>query len=359
MQFNSYIWDLYKQSEQGKEVIESFNPDNIDLFFESDEAIDFLIQIIGKNNIIEFLEKNKNKEWLNILLLNIKDILRKKINSIDDAYQFFHDITENGINIFGNYNLFDEGWDIDAIFGQISELSTILYLTLPEFFIPYNFICEYNVLMSVFELFGIQQPAIPRRKDIAGRTTIYMEICKILYEFRTIHNLSPQELCAFLYDFAPSCLEENRDELPQATRVWFCGGGKNNNGDFEHLDDADDDEETFWQGNIDTRRGDIVVMYCLSPRSYIHSIWRATTDGFVDPLFYYYQMINIGKHIKTVHISQKELKQNIIFSMNPLVRSNMQGINGFGIKYEEYEELLRMMEEKGRTQACCRELKKQ
>lgn len=68
--------------------------------------------------------------------------------------------------------------------------------------------------------------------------------------------------------------------MPQPKKAFFVGDGINNNGDFEYLDKANDNTVYNWQGNPDTQPGDIIVMYCLSPRSYIHSIWRAVTEIF-------------------------------------------------------------------------------
>jgi hypothetical protein len=163
-----------------------------------------------------------------------------------------------------------------------------------------------------------------------------------------LNNFTPFELCAFLYSFAQNYIEQKESKnLPKPTKVWFVGGGKNNNGDFDYLDNANKNTLESWQGNVDTRRGDIIVMYCLSPRSYIHSVWRANSDGFNNPFFYFYNTIYISNPIKTVHISQQELKENALFLKNPLIKKNMQGINGYGITNEEYLELLKMMEAKG------------
>lgn len=81
--------------------------------------------------------------------------------------------------------------------------------------------------------------------------------------------------------------------LPQPTQVWWIGGNKVG-GDFKFVDQLSQDVIGFWQGNLDTKRGDILVMYCLAPRSYIHSIWQATADGIGDPFFHYYSSIYIG-----------------------------------------------------------------
>jgi hypothetical protein len=169
-----------------------------------------------------------------------------------------------------------------------------------------------------------------------------------LYEFRKNHNFSPAELCAFLYSFAPNFISlETENELPRPMKVWIVGGGINNNGDPEFLDSAKDDTISNWQGNVDTRRGDIVLVYCLAPRSSIHSVWRAKTDGFIDPFMYFYSQIWLCNLIKTVPVTYEDLRNDPLLSQHSLVRSSMQGLNGRRFNFREYEAILQIMERKG------------
>jgi hypothetical protein len=50
-----------------------------------------------------------------------------------------------------------------------------------------------------------------------------------------------------------------------------------------------------------------------------------------------------------VLITRKELENNKIWSDNPLIRKNLQGINGYPIQYIEYLELLSMLKSKGQN----------
>jgi hypothetical protein len=88
-------------------------------------------------------------------------------------------------------------------------------------------------------------------------------------------------------------------------------------------------------------------MYCLSPRSYIHSIWRATRDGIADPFFHYYSNIYIGHGQKVPAITIHELKADEHFSHNPLVRKNLQGINGYPLTSDDYLRLQELFSKKG------------
>jgi hypothetical protein len=116
-----------------------------------------------------------------------------------------------------------------------------------------------------------------------------------------------------------------------------------------NLDKANDNTVYNWQGNPDTQPGDIIVMYCLSPRSYIHSIWRAVTPGSIDPFFYFYRNVYIGHPIFVEHISLNEIKNDELLSQMPLVKKNMQGINGRIIEKKYYDRLLVILESKGQN----------
>jgi hypothetical protein len=156
-------------------------------------------------------------------------------------------------------------------------------------------------------------------------------------------------MCAFLYDFAPRFLEEEDEVLPEPSKVWLVTGGTGGNGDFEWLETAVEDEGAvdFWQGNLDTRRGDILLMYCVSPYSYIHSIWRAITDGFVDPFFHYHSTVWIGHPIKTVPVTFKEMKAHPLLSQKGAIKAHLQGPSGKPFTLEEYEAILDIMKSKG------------
>jgi hypothetical protein len=231
---------------------------------------------------------------------------------------------------------------------MISAVSRLLYHLFPDYFFPYTFEREFNKFTNICYEFNIPIPEVPKKKDLDKRALYYLDLCEALQEFRKINEFIPQELCAFFYDFAPTVLAELEDkEIPSPSKVWFVGCDKF---DFDTLDESKEDSEESWQGNVDAKRGDIVVMYCRTPHSYIHSIWRVIGNGFADPFFGYYSVNYLSFPIKLdVHITQKDLENNPVWARNPLVRKNLQGINGYPIKYPEYLELLSMLKLKGQS----------
>jgi hypothetical protein len=88
-------------------------------------------------------------------------------------------------------------------------------------------------------------------------------------------------------------------------------------------------------------------MYVLSPRSCIHSIWRAVSDGFADPFFHYHYAVAIGSMVRTKPVTFQEMKNDPILGQKGLIRANLQGSSGDPFSVEEYGIILSIMEKKG------------
>ena len=191
---------------------------------------------------------------------------------------------------------------------------------------------------------------MPPKKAIDDRFHYYFELCRSVHHFAAQHGIPGELAPVFLYGFAPLALELDDAlpaNLPPPRRAWFVGGGINQNGDFEYLDQVTESSQTIWQGNRDTQPGDIIVMYCLSPRSAVHSFWRALRFGAVEPFRYFYNTIWIGRPTIVTPISLNEMRQDPLLSSMPLVKGSMQGINGRVITKAYYDRLLALLRKKG------------
>jgi len=342
LRLNKYIWSLYKNSSEGSNFINKWASTNI---FPNNEyskecntsTLDKLIQ----NNLDNYVIDNK-VNWNRFF----RDYFLKNDFIFEETRNTYLKWISEGVFI-NDYVLVEKN-NFQFWTTQIKYISNILYSVFPEYFFPYLLDCEFNKFQNICNEFNIPISEVPKKNNWENRASFYIDLCNALYEFRMINNLTPSELCAFLYDFAPNYLNEIEDfELPSPSKVWFVGGDKRH---FTFLDNATENTIDSWQGNIDAKKGDIVVLYCLTPRSYIHSIWRVVKDGFVDPFFNYYSVLYLSKPIKLeVHITINDLKNNPIWLNNPLVRKNLQGINGYPIKYLEYIELLSILKLKGQN----------
>jgi hypothetical protein len=140
--------------------------------------------------------------------------------------------------------------------------------------------------------------------------------------------------------------EENIEaDLPEPTNIWFTGGSKE---DYEtFLKEPKQGAKSVWTCNENTKRGDIIVMYVRTPYSCIQSIWRADIDGVYTPFNYYNSRTRVTNGIVTPHITINELKADSYFSQLPIVRKNLQGVNGVQFSATDYKELQRLLKEKG------------
>lgn len=352
MLFNSYIWSLYTNSEHGRGVITR----------HAKLAADIAESEYGISACTWQLDDEGKQHWgKDSLTFHVPEYvkayaLQHHVTSSEDAARLYDTVLEKGVSLtapslegadeeFCRFGGGEDGYE--DLICDITLLSLGLSWAHPDYFLPYFFQCKFYQFRKICEAFDIPIPPVPGKQDWYGRARYYFRLNQSLQEFRALHGLSPAEMCAFLYDFAPEALREQEAELPSPSKVWLITGGAGGNGDFEWLDQSDDSSASHWQGNIDTRRGDILLMHCVSPRSYIHSIWRATTDGFVDPFFFYHSTIWIGSPVKTVHVTFAEMKVHPLLSQKGAIRAHLQGPSGKAFTVEEYRAVLDLMAAKG------------
>lgn len=258
--------------------------------------------------------------------------------SLDKAEGIYEEIISTGLRIEDEEVL--KIGDFDLMLGYIPFLSMELNYLLGDYFFPYLYIDRFYELKKLADHFEIELPPIPKKPDYKSRCIYYWELCKVLYQFRTENNLTPDELSAFMYDYVPNLLHtEEKSEIPQPSQAWFIGGLIRGYGEQWTTG--------FWQSNQDTKKGDILIHYETAPISAITCLWIAQVDGVIDPFFHYYSNTYISNKIDIPHITLKELREDEYFYSHPLIRKKFQGVNGWPLSSEDYSELLRMIKAKG------------
>ena len=273
MQFNAFVWELYKESERGQGVLERWSR----------------FRNTGENG--NFDENGAT------VVKAARDYAGKfEVNSLEEASTAFEGLVRSGLSVvWPDSPSSTDILDIKGITDFIREVSAGLFLAHPDYFIPYSFTTEFDMLLRVSEAFGLPLPPTPGKRDRVGRALLYGYINEAFHEFRKRHNLSVVEMCAFLYDFVfPFVVEDDKSELPAPSKVWPIIAGAYNSSDFEWIEAATWDSVSSWNGNPNVRRGDVLVMYSVTPHKCIHSVWRALTDGFSDPFSYYYTTVWVG-----------------------------------------------------------------
>lgn len=330
MKFSQYTWNLYKQSLDGQKTIKEFE--------EAAENISMYDLTLKYNSAeTEFSTKINIEDCCETLWLYGFENM-KKPSCLQDAKKAHEMLIDSGVFYDEEEPFIDKG-DYKMVLSANLDLSFLFYFKAPEYFIPNLFRYRFFDLNKISDTFDIDVPPIPKKSDYKARCMYYWELCEVFYRFRIENNLSPAELCAFLYDFAPNFVSKEKPEMPMPSQAWFIGGLIS--------PEEKDLDVTFWQANAETKKGDILIHYETSPISAITHIWIAQTDGVIDPFFHYYSNTYVGNKMPVPHITLKELQADEYFSKHPLIRKKFQGVNGWPMSSEDYTELLRMIKAKG------------
>lgn len=353
---NDYMWNLYLQAG-GKDIVEMFRrnlgkeltqefadsirnfhriymPNKKELDDETEQlkdVIDYLKENPFKNSIEETIDDSEkhidDRQNPEDTTINWSEITKEELSGIYSA-----------LSCNGEYN---EKETFENFSGNLAYYSTIFSVSYPDLFVPYFFQFNFNVLQSIANEFEIELPPLPIKKDYKGRFFYYGEVCNALKNFQYDNNLDDYELCAFLYDFAPKYIGGtdsyiiNIDKLPEAKSVFFIGSSPK-----DPFYTEDSNAITVWQCNPDTCAGDMIVMYLRTPVSAICSVWRSQSVGFNDPFFYYYRCTYIGNPVQINPVTLDILRKDKILSSMPIVRKNMQGVDGVELKPSEYNRIL-------------------
>ncbi|MEE1076458.1 MAG: hypothetical protein UHY68_04255 [Acutalibacteraceae bacterium] len=333
MKINSFLWNNYLNNS-GKETVKLFE------------------------NLLDFDFLSKNYSTLHKDLIKVCEYF--DFNDLSECLQTFFEYSDSFLYSVNCKNptisttmkslftfLKEDEVDTDSekfnLFITFIECYTLgLSLKLPNLFIPWFFQYSFNLFELICDYFEIELDfsKIPAKSDYTGRFMYYGDICEALQKFRKNNSLSPAELCAFLYDYAPKLILSEKSIIEEITEeprnAYFIGSPK----DDDFFESLNADSISFWQSHPDTQVGDALIMYVRTPVSQIKYIWRAVTPGFIDPFFWYYRCTYIGNPIKIEGMTIKELKSDPVTKNEPIVRKNMQGVNGTPIRPSVYNHIL-------------------
>lgn len=360
------FWDMYKASDEGKKVIDLFD---LTLLFDamgdktiSDEKYDELffnwakgVYDFANGKTPELFPKSYKTdfadEYANAVIDLIYDL--KEDTGIFDEENPSRETFERFADTYylsypkedGEEVVYLRAGDFREKSSSVHILSMALYFW-KSLFVPMLYYGRFDIIQSSCARLGIVLPSLPRTNHYKEYLMYYYDICVAIKAWREEHGLNDAEMCACLYDYAPRFVAATQEkaDLPKPTNVWFVGADK---GDFETIDNIDDPTPHIWQCSDRVLRGDIVVVYCRTPRSYIHSIWRANCDGLFNPFDNYTTRTLLVNGIKIPEITHKELREHPYFSNVPIVRKNLQGIGRTELTANDYDELLKWIGEKG------------
>lgn len=345
---NQKIWNFYKQSDEYKRLVDLFNPEVEDYFTAAENVFKFAAELGDDKDLdshislFDLIEANFFGQGYAFA----EEFTKADFEGFVDGFELrMYDVDKEGnieliddpkYTFIGKQNYRSKASSIDA-------LSTFLYFNQP-FFKPIILATRFNDFQENCEQLGIDLPPYPKAHDYKASIMWYFDLCTVFNEFQKRYEMTDSEFCAALYGLAAS-LKEDVDikPLPKPINVWLTGASK---ADVKSLEEGMVND-TLWACNENTRRGDIVVLYALSPYSCIHSIWRAESDGTFNPFDYYQNRTYLTEGVKVTPISLRELKEDPVFGKLPMLNNNLQGINGKRLPSWAYEALLKMIEAKG------------
>lgn len=325
IKINKFYWDLYQNSPQGGKAITDFQ----DLF--KADSIEQIVDLTIKYD--PDYKYNASKETIAGDYQWVLQVLEQESHGYD-----FSDIMTCRENAERLLDSIEEHYmDYRNIMSMIIPISIFLFQRNPYYFFPYFFLIRYRYLHQILNDYSLEVNEVNKKLNERERTFFYFDLCDAFYEFRSMNKLSPNELCAFLYDMERSSYEaEFKEDYTKYPRVWLLVGGK-------HGDEINA-KTMFWQGSSEIRKGDICVFYENSSteiaenKSTISGIWVAQSDGRIDPFFYFYESFLIGDEHKLANpIPFKALFDDPRTQSLPHLGAHLCGAGGSELSAELYE----------------------
>lgn len=206
---NKQLWNMYKESPQGKACIELFNPDvenasegafniwqhatnwgedKVDASFAED--IDGMFWLWSSNlSQRGFIPEEWTSETYNKFVEDY-DILRPLLD--DKGELQYHE--DESIKFNENAPILrKDQFRIKA--SNTSLLSLLLYYSF-EKFKPILLPRRFDIIQRKCDALGIEMPAVPRSKDYKAYCNYYFEICECWNLFQKEYELTDAELCA-------------------------------------------------------------------------------------------------------------------------------------------------------------------
>ena len=336
MYFNRYVFDCYLQTDSAREAKNFF--ENLSVWVKEEKWKEIYSYLFKQGYTQE-----SEGYWIETFVF-IQDLLAnfsdwERAENIEQAIEEFEGFVDSFLAESDKKECRDKLARLDGI-------SLFLYLKDPEHYIPYFFTNRFFLLERVFQSFDIPLPILPSKQKYRDRFLYYGNLCRDIYEFRKKYSLEEYiELNCFLYDFSLKTLPDfiNTDELPDAINIYISGGTKE---DTDLLRSNGEKYQTFWQGNPQTKIGDIILLYSLSPYSGLTAILRAVSPTYYDPFSYYPERVWVGFPIVIPMIRLSELKSNPVWKEKGLVKANMQGVNGRECTSDEYNAIIEILKSK-------------
>ncbi len=344
--FNTFVWQLYTESERGRRAL-----GHLSSFSNVLHDSIFLTPLFGM--FFDDLATGypaTDPESAGLVCAVRDFAAENRVESLEQATTLFNGLPSSKLTFRFPGETEATPFTFEDLTDNIQLVSVGFHLAYPEYFIPYGFTNLFDFLERIGKLFNFALPPVPGKRDLEGRARYYGLLNHAFHEFRHLYGLSTAEMCAFLYDFAPRFLTEDKDELPEPAKAWPIVAGAYFESDHDWLAQADSESQSSFNGHPEMRRGDVLLVYGVSrykQQSFISHIGRALSDGFRDPFCYYYDTVWLGKLVPVIPVHFKELRAYPLLAQSVHIRTHMKGPGSGAFTLEEYEAILALMAKKG------------
>ena len=182
---------------------------------------------------------------------------------------------------------------------------------------------SYQDVRSILDMIGIHFDDSQKLRAFE----VWRNLSVAVNSYRSEHKLEPWQMCALAFDLGPRLLPQ-LPALPVdlVPKVWFVATN-DDFGEFESIDSHGPEVLGAWAINKRAKRGDIALMYCVSPRSAITSVYRIVEDAHFDPFGGWTgYRAKIAEKIAIPWIKFTEIKADSILKEWKLVKGNFQGL---------------------------------
>ena len=273
---NQKIWNLYKQSDECKRLVDIFDPEKEDYVATITSIFD-LSKELGNDRDVDNLLSLFDAIAVNFFGQGfefVDEFTREDFGTFVDEFEirYYTHGEDGGVQFdYSDSGVIVKASDLRSKASSVEALSTFLYMH-HSFFKPVLLSSRFSIIQDNCEQLGIDLPSFPKAHDYKAALMWYYDLCVLFNEFQQKYEMTDPEFCACLYGLAASLKDdEEKKPLPKPINVWLTGADKE---DIKTLEKSMDND-SLWACNENTRRGDIVVLYAISPNSCIHSIWRA------------------------------------------------------------------------------------
>ena len=206
----------------------------------------------------------------------VKDMVQKAwrwVASGDRPIAIYH------LNIAGVSRTFTLDYELEGLFlfFGVSVASHIIYRYFPGGVFPIDDEMGYDKFRGILRTYGIDYDDSEEQLAV----NVLFSLGEAVEKYRESKALEDWQMWALVYDLGPLLLPP---PPPYPTDpppcVWLTATQP---GDYENVDKHLSSDQAEWSINAKARRGDLVLMYNLAPRSAITAIYRCASDAFRNP----------------------------------------------------------------------------